>query len=106
MRNEVLKKWHAPATARGAWHRRGLVIRKYRATSASFDARFVSALWPEPPVNRWVLLTRDKESSRPETRGPDRNHGGSGALFVLGPDSRARSQRAQVVAELAVKAKT
>ena len=57
-------------------------------------------------VNRWVLSTRDKESSRPDFRGAERNHGCAVPLCFQREDSRLRTRRAQVLARLAIKTKT
>jgi hypothetical protein len=70
----------------GRRRHRGIVFRKHfsRWTTdpPSTRRRWLTAR--VDPVNRVPLLTRDKESSRPEIRGPDRNLGGSAALFFPG----------------------
>src|SRR5436190_11800933 len=52
------------------------------------------------------LSTRDKESSRPDFRGAERNLGGAATLWGQTENSLLRTRRAQVLARLAIKTKT
>ena len=74
--------------------------------SGRIPSRSSRAREPKSAVNRWVLSTRDKESSRPDFRGAEHNHGCAVPLWFQREDSLLGPQRAQVLARLAIKTKT